>query len=105
MGVILKPVNRYLGPTVQQFRPATAVLPSSDYATQDNYAADTGQRYVLDFDGSAADESGSWQFQMPSWYDGSGLVIEMFVSMDGTDGDPVRFLVGIEKNDDDSEVS
>ena len=95
------------GDTLAVFAAADNVPPSSAYATLDTYAAATGVRSVLDFDGSAANETAIFPFSWPSHYDGGGVNVTIWYSTDGTDVDAVQFEVSFEvvQDDDDSDAA
>lgn len=52
---------------------------------------------VLDFDGSAANESAIWQFVMPNGYASGGLTFEIHYATSGTSGNDVQFEVSAHK--------
>ncbi len=94
------------GDTLAIFLPRAADLPSSNYATFDTYAAATGIRMVLDFDGSAANETAIFAGNWPAHYDGGGVNVVLWYSTDGTDVDAVQFEVSFEvvQDDDDTDA-
>lgn len=84
------------GNTLAALLPLGSIPPTTVPATLD-FIADgstvVGQVPVLDFDGSAQDESADWLWMMPSHYGGGGLTLEVHYAMDGVDGDDVQFEV------------
>ncbi len=94
------------GDTVFVFLPANNVPPSSNFATLDTFAAATGLRSVLDFDGVAADETAIFPSVWPSNYAGGGINVIIHYSTDGTDIDAVQFEVSVEviQDDDDQDA-
>lgn len=88
------------------FTPANNIPPPSAFATLDTFAAATGVRMVLDFDGVAADETAIFPGVWPSNYAGGGIDIIIHYSTDGTDIDAIQFEVSVEviQDDDDQDV-
>ena len=84
------------GNTLFKFLPAQNVPPDADYATRDTFAATTGNRIVLDFAGSGADESAIFGDFWPSFYAGGGVDIVIDYSTDGVVTAAVQFEVSIE---------
>lgn len=95
------------GDTLAVFLPIAASLPSTNYATFDTYAAATGVRRVLDFDGSAANESCFFEGNWPAHYDGGGINVVLWYSTDGTDVDAIEFEIAVEvvQDDDDTDAA
>lgn len=71
--------------------------PSSNYATLDTITAVTGLRWVLDFDGSAADETAIFPITWPSHYDGGGITLVAKGSTDGTSTGDIQLELSVEK--------
>ena len=92
------------GDTLFVFTPADNEPPSSNYATADTYAGATGTRLVLDFDGSAADETAIFSGVWPAHYDGGGINVVCWYSMDGTDADAIQFELSVEVIQDDDDT-
>lgn len=95
------------GDTLFVFTPADNVPPASNFATLDTFAAATGFRLVLDFDGVAADETAIFSGVWPSNYDGGGINVIIDYSLDGTDAQAVEFEVSVEvvQDDDDQDAA
>lgn len=94
------------GDTLFVFTPANNVPPASAFATLDVFAGATGLREVLDFDGSAANETGIFSGVWPSNYAGGGINVIIHYSLDGTDAQDVQFEVSAEvvQDDDDQDA-
>ena len=96
------------GDTIFSFGPADFNNnPTSNYATLDTYAAATGVRMVLDFDGSAANETAiAGNLNWPAHYDGGGVNVVVWYSTDGTAVGAVEFEVSFEvvQDDDDTDA-
>ncbi len=92
--------------TLFVFVPVNNVPPSSNFATLDSFAAATGLRLVLDFDGVAADETAIFPGVWPSNYAGGGIDVIIHYSLDGTDAQVVQFEVSVEviQDDDDQDA-
>ena len=94
------------GDTLFVFTPTDNVPPASAFATLDTFAAATGLRSVLDFDGQAADETAIFSGVWPSNYAGGGVDVIIHYSLDGTDAQDVQFEVSVEvvQDDDDQDA-
>ncbi len=94
------------GDTLFIFTPANNVPPATNYATLDTFAAATGLREVLDFDGTAANETAIFSGVWPSNYAGGGVNGIIDYSLDGTDAQDVQFEISIEvvQDDDDQDA-
>jgi hypothetical protein len=96
------------GDTLFSFGPADFNSnPTSNYATLDTYAAATGIRTVMDFDGSAANEIAiAGNLNWPSHYDGGVVNVVVWYSTDGTSVGAVRFQVSFEvvQDNDDTDA-
>ena len=94
------------GDTLFVFTPANNIPPASNFATLDTFAAATGFREVLDFDGSAADETAIFAGVWPSNYAGGGIDVIIDYSLDGTDAQAIQFEVSAEvvQDDDDQDA-
>ena len=94
------------GDTLFVFTPANNVPPAADFATLDTFAAATGFREVLDFDGIAANETAIFSGVWPSNYAGGGIDVIIHYSLDGTDAQDVQFEVSAEvvQDDDDQDA-
>jgi len=96
------------GDTLFEFGPDDNVPPAADFATKDNFAAATGLREVLDFDGTAANETAIFGkgHVWPSNYSGGGIDVIIHYSLDGTDAQAVEFEVSVEvvQDDDDQDA-
>ena len=92
--------------TLFVFTPRDNVPPASAFATLDTFAAATGLREVLDFDGQAANESAIFSGVWPSNYAGGGVNGIIDYSLDGTDAQDVQFEISIEvvQDDDDQDA-
>lgn len=84
------------GNTLFIFLPEDNIPPTTAFATYDTFAAATGNRSVLDFDGAAADETAIFQGVWPSHYSGSGINVVLHYSTSGTDAEAVQFEVSVE---------
>lgn len=84
------------GDTLFVFEPQMATLPSTGYATFDAFAAATGVRLVLDFDGTTANESAMFSGVWPSHYDGGGINVVVHYSTNGTSVGAVQWEVSVE---------
>ena len=94
------------GDTLFVFTPANNVPPASAFATLDTFAAATGLREVLDFDGSAANETAIFSGVWPSAYAGGGIDVIIHYSPDGTVNAAIQFEVSVEvvQDDDDQDA-
>jgi len=94
------------GDTLFVFTPIDNVPPASAFATLDTFAAATGFRLVLDFNGSAANETAIFSGVWPSNYTGGGIDVIIHYSLDGTDAQDIQFEVSIEvvQDDDDQDA-
>lgn len=94
------------GDTLFIFTPVNNVPPASAFATLDSFTAATGLRLVLDFDGSAANETAIFPGVWPSNYAGGGIDVIIDYSLDGTDAQDVQFEVSVEvvQDDDDQDA-
>ena len=91
------------GETLFIFTSANNVPPATDFATLDTFAAATGLRSVLDFDGTAANETAIFSGIWPSNYDGGGINVIIDYSLDGTDAQDIQFEVSVEVVQDDDD--
>ena len=80
------------------FEPQNNEPPSTNYATADWFAAATGVRPVLDFEGSngSADEVAIFSAVWPTNYAGGGVNVVVHYSTDGTSVGAVQWEVSIE---------
>ena len=94
------------GDTIFKFTPPQNIPPSSNFATADTFAAATGFRLVLDFDGTAANETAIFADVWPSNYAGGGIDVIIDYSLDGTDAQAIQFEVSVEviQDDDDQDA-
>lgn len=88
------------GDTLFVFVAQSNVPPSTNFATLDTFAAATGFRLVLDFDGAAANETAIFASVWPAQYAGGGINVYIHYSTDGTDVDAVQFEVSCEQTED-----
>jgi len=91
------------GDTLFVFTPKDNVPPASNFATLDTFAAATGFREVLDFDGTANDETAIFSGVWPSNYAGGGIDVIIHYSLDGVDPQAVQFEVSAEVVQDDDD--
>ena len=94
------------GDTLFVFTPADNEPPSSNFATLDTYAGATGVRLVLDFDGSAANETAIFSGIWPAHYDGGGVNVTGWYSMDGTAATAIELEYSVEviQDNDDTDA-
>lgn len=94
------------GDTLFTLTPQMNEPPSANFATLDTFAAATGLRQVLDFDGVAANETAIFSGIWPSSYAGGGIDVIIDYSLDGTDAQDVQFEVSVEvvQDDDDQDA-
>jgi hypothetical protein len=84
------------GNTLFIFLPEDNIPPTTAFATYDTFAAATGIRSCLDFDGAAANETAIFQGVWPSHYAGGGINVVIHYSTSGTDAQAVQFEVSCE---------
>ena len=84
------------GDTMFVFLPQNNEPPTTAYATLDTFAGATGVRWVLDFDGAAANESAIFSGVWPSNYAGGGINVVIHYSTSGTEVGAVQFEVSAE---------
>lgn len=86
------------GDTLFVFGPDDNIPPTSNFATKDMFAAATGWRDVLDFDGTGDNETAIFGkgHVWPSNYAGGGIDVIIHYSLDGTDAQDVQFEVSVE---------
>ena len=94
------------GDTLFIFLPTDNVPPAANFATLDTFVAATGFRLVLDFDGSAANETAIFESVWPSNYAGGGINGIVHYSPDGTVNAAIQFEISIEviQDDDDQDA-
>ena len=84
------------GDTLLTLHPHDSEYRASDAATPDVITATTGERPVLDYDGST-DETGIWTCVMPTTYSDGGITVVAWAAMDGGNGANVALEVAVER--------
>lgn len=74
--------------------PLNSEAPSASYATIDS----RNGHYVLDFSGTA-DEETVFKLELPAWYAGGGLTVDLWCSFTSATSGSVRWQAGIERDD------